>query len=48
MKQMIIRTSKNARYIKSSAVNKYLSNGWIVLMANPIGDYIEYVLQKNE
>lgn len=47
MKQMLIRTSRNVNYPNLNEVNKYLSEGWIVLMVNPIGDYLEYVLQKN-
>jgi hypothetical protein len=45
MKQMIIRTANENSYSIDS-INKYLSNGWVVLMVNPIGKYLEYVLQK--
>ena len=48
MKQMIIRTSNNNLNTLND-VNAYLSLGWVVLMVNPIGDYLEYVLQfKNK
>jgi hypothetical protein len=47
MKQMIIRTA-NENINTINSINRYLSNGWVVLMVNPIGNYLEYVLQKTK
>ena len=44
---MIIRTCSDASYSNITHLNEYLSNGWIVVMVNPIGKYLEYILQKD-
>lgn len=47
MRQMVIRTCFDANYSNIANLNEYLSNGWIVAMVNPIGKYLEYILQKS-
>lgn len=46
MVQRIVRTHCSEAYSNIRTVNSYLENGWTVLMVNKIGDYLEYVLQK--
>ena len=43
MVQMVIRISKDSNLVQ---FNVYLKEGWFVVMGNPLGDYIEYILQK--
>jgi hypothetical protein len=47
MKQTIIRTYKDFNYSNLSTLDKLLKDGWFVVFVNPIGDYLEYILQKN-
>lgn len=47
MSQHIIRTHKGSDYSNVKTVNEYLRDGWIVLLVTPIGDSLEYVLQKD-
>lgn len=48
MKQQVIRTSKDFNYSNLDNLNKLLNDGWSVIFVNPIGNYLEYILQKND
>lgn len=43
---MVIRTCSDANYSNIAHLNEYLSDGCIVVIVNPIGKYLEYILQK--
>lgn len=46
MKQKALRTYLNSSYSNISSLNKYLDEGWYVKLVTPIGDYLEYILEK--
>lgn len=45
--QMVIRTYTGYGPKNTAALTAALNDGWIVVMANPIGNMIEYILEKN-
>lgn len=52
-RQTVVRTRvKGSKYAYEpdaiSRLKEKLDDGWAVVMANPIGDEIEYILQKTE
>lgn len=53
MKQIAVRTQTKSKDYKTDLgcylkLNDYLKDGWSVLMCNPIGSELEYILQKED
>ena len=47
MSQKVIRTNRDGNYSNVDVLNKLLEDGWFVVMVNPIGVYLEYIIQNN-
>mgnify|MGYP003669948691 CR=1 FL=1 len=48
MEQKVVRTCKDLNYSNLKNLNDYLEKGWFVVMVNPIGNYLEYIIQINK